>query len=428
MSRTQNASTKSASTKSASTKSASTKSTSTPNAPATIVVQKFGGSSLGTPELREIAARRVVDALKAGLQPVVVTSAMGRLPAPYATDSLIALSPDAASGPNRDLLLACGEIIGASVFAELLASFGLAARALTGGQAGIVTDETHGDAQILRVDPSPVRGLLDAGVTPVVAGFQGVSADGSITTLGRGGSDLTAVAIAGALGNATLEIFTDVDGVMSADPQRVADAHTVERLTLEEVTELAGLGAKVMHDRAAELAREGRIPFSVRSLRSGVGSAIGDDAALDRSRPVTGLATMIGYSFFHVVPEAAVMQGGWEQDVFRAMFEASINLDCINVNAAGVFFIVQDAEHERTRELLDALPVAARTRRDCAKVSIVGAGMRGTPGVMYRVVEALSRAGVPIIHSTDSNITISVLVPGSLASTAEQVLHEYFKL
>jgi aspartate kinase len=218
---------------------------------------------------------------------------------------------------------------------------------------------------------------------------------------------------------------------MSADPVRVADAHTVGRLTLEEVTELAGLGAKVMHDKAAELARQGRIPFTVRSLRSGVGSEIGptaDDAVLDRSRPVTGLATLIGYSFFHVVPEAAVMQGGWEQDVFRTMFEASINLDCINVNAAGVFFIVQDSEHERTRELLDAMPVAARSRRDCAKVSIVGTGMRGTPGVMYRVVEALSRAGVPIIHSTDSNITISVLVPGALAAVAEQVLHEYFKL
>jgi aspartate kinase len=122
------------------------------------------------------------------------------------------------------------------------------------------------------------------------------------------------------------------------------------------------------------------------------------------------------------------MPGGWEQDVFRTMYEARINLDCINVNAAGVFFIVPDRDHERARELLDALPVAVRSRRDCAKVSIVGAGMRGTPGVMFRVVEALGRAGVPIIHSTDSNITISVLVPGTVAGDAETALHGYFDL
>lgn len=401
--------------------------TETPAQP--LIVLKFGGSSLATPELRLLAADRVRQAIAEGATPVVVTSAIGRQPAPYATDSLIALAPAAPAGPNRDLLLACGEMIGAAVFAELLGSIGIPARALTGGHAGIVTDETHGDARVEHVDPAPIRALLAARVTPVVAGFQGVSADGSVTTLGRGGSDLTAVAIAAALGDASLEIVTDVEGVMTADPRRVGDAHTVERLTLEEVTELAGLGAKVMHDKAADLARDARIPYTVRSLRSGVGSSIGpDDAALDRARPVTGLATMTGYSFVHVVPEAAVMPGGWEQQVFREMYDASISLDCINVNAAGVFFIVQDADLERARELLESLPVAVRSRRDCAKVSIVGAGMRGTPGVMYRVVETLSTAGVPIIHSTDSNITISVLVPGTMAATAEQALHAYFNL
>jgi len=397
------------------------------NAVQPLIVLKFGGSSLATPELRLLAAQRVRLAIEEGATPVVVTSAIGRSPAPYATDSLIALTPDAADGPNRDLLLATGEMIAAAVFAELLASIGIPARALTGGQAGIATDSMHGDARVTHVDPSPIRALLAARITPVIAGFQGVTEDGSVTTLGRGGSDLTAVALTAALGDANLEIVTDVDGVMSADPHRVADAHTVERLTLEEVTELAGLGAKVMHDKAADLARDENIRYTVRSLRSGVGSNIGRDAA-DPMRPVTGLATIIGYSFIHVVPEAAGLPGGWEQDVFRAMYDAAINLDCINVNAAGVFFIVQDGELERARELLSPLPVAVRSRRDCAKVSIVGAGMRGTPGVMYRVVEALSKAGVPIIHSTDSNITISVLVPGTMAAIAEQVLHAYFKL
>lgn len=394
---------------------------------AQVVVQKFGGSSLASPELRALAADRVREALAHGRRVVVVASALGRYPSPYATDSLIELVPGSADGPNRDLLLACGELIAASVFAELLDCGGIPARALSGADAGIVTDGSHGDARIVRVDATRLRALLDAGVTPVVAGFQGVTDRGATTTIGRGGSDLTAVALAGALGNAELEIITDVDGVMSADPRRVVEAHTVKELTLEEVSELAVLGAKVMNDRAAELARDERIHYSVRSLRTDVGSTIGD-RPVDSARPVTGVATIVGYSFFHVVPEAAVMQGGWEQDVFKAMYEAGINLDCINVNAAGVFFITPDGDHGRARELLDALPVAARSRRDCAKVSIVGAGMRGTPGVMYRVVEALSRAGVPIIHSTDSNITISVLVPAALAGDAEQTLHKYFDL
>lgn len=404
------------------------KAVSKTSASRTHVVLKFGGSSLATPELRELAAQRVQAVKDAGARPVVVTSAIGRFPTPYATDSLIALVPDAAHGPNRDLLLSCGETIGAAIFAELLASRGIAARALTGGQAGISTDRDHGNAHIGDVDPSVMHALLDAGITPVIAGFQGIAPDGSVTTLGRGGSDLTAVAVAAALGDARLEIITDVDGVMTADPRRVDAAHTVEHLTLEEVSELAGLGATVMHDKAAELAHEARIPFEVRNLRTGVGSNIDDGAGVDRAHPVTGLATIVGYSFVHIVPEAAGTHGGWEQDVFRTMFEAGVSLDCINVNAAGVFFIVLDRELERARALLDALPVAVRSRRDCAKVSIVGAGMRGTPGVMYRVVEALGRASVPIIHSTDSNITISVLVPGKMASVAEQALHDYFKL
>jgi len=397
-------------------------------AASTIVVQKFGGTSLGTPEQRMLAARRVREARDAGLRTVVITSAMGRAPSPYATDSLIALAHAAPSGANRDLLLACGEIIAAGVFAEILESLGIDARALTGGQAGIITDKQHGEANILRVDPRLVVDLLDRGVTPVIAGFQGITDDGVITTIGRGGSDLTAVAMAGALGNARLEIFTDVDGIMSADPRRVDGAHTVAKLSFAEVSELADLGANVMQDRAAELARDRRIPFAVRSLAGGAGSTIGDDASTDTSRPVTGLATIAGLCFVHIVPEAAVMPGGWEQQVFRTIYESRISLDCINVNNAGIFFVVADDEHQRVHELLAVLPVAVRTRRDCAKVSIVGAAMRGTPGVMFRVVEALSKANVPIVHSTDSNITISVLVPGTQAGAAESALHAYFHL
>jgi aspartate kinase len=394
----------------------------------TIVVQKFGGSSLATPELRELAAQRVSAALDAGQAVVVVTSAMGRLPAPYATDSLLALAPNASSGPNRDLLLATGEIIAAGVFAELLCERAVPALALTGEQAGIVTDEKHGDAAIARVDASRLRTLLAGGVTPVVAGFQGATVDGTITTLGRGGSDLTAVALASSLADAKLEVFTDVDGVMTADPRRVVDAHTIASLTFEELSELAAHGARVMHDKAAELAHSARTRLSVRSLRTGFGTEISDDAVIDHTRPVSGIATLEGYTFVHATAEAAGAKSGWERDAFKTLADAGISIDCVNVNAAGIFFIVADREYERAHALFADGPLGVRSRRDCAKISIVGAGMRGTPGVVYRVVDALSRAGVPIIHSTDSNITVSVLVPGPQAGVAETALHEHFGL
>jgi len=394
---------------------------------AKIVVQKFGGSSLATAQLRALAAQRVADALASGEQPVVVTSALGRRPAPYATDSLLELASDPRSGPNIDMLLSCGELISAATFAHLLEARGIPARALSAGQAGIHTDENFGNARISRVDTTLILRLLAQNVTPVVAGFQGITEGGEVTTLGRGGSDLSAVALAQALGNAKCEIFTDVDGVMTADPSRVADAHTIAALNFDELTELAERGATVMHDKAARMARDSKTPYAVRSLRSGAGTTISDDAVAPE-KPVSGIATLMGYTFLHAVPEAAAMPGGWEHEAFRILAEAAISIDCINVNAAGIFFIVRDDQLERTRDLLESLPVAVRTRRDCAKISVVGVGMRGTPGVMYGVVRALVNAGVPIIHSTDSNITISILVPAPQAAAAETALHEHFGL
>lgn len=395
--------------------------------PGEVVVMKFGGSSLATEELRKTALERVKDEMRSGKRPVIVVSAMGRQPDPYATDTLLGLAA-AKVGANRDLLASAGESISAAVFATLLEKNGIQARAMTGPQAGIHTDKRHGEARIVRVDPNPVRSRLDAGLTPVVAGFQGLSPDGSITTLGRGGSDLTAVALAHALGNARCEIFTDVDGVMTADPKRVEGAHTVDALTFEEVDELAANGATIMHDRAAQLAREEQTPYSVRGLHSGSGTDIDTERPIAPGKPVTGVATITGYAFLHAVPEAAGMPGGWELDALGKLKDEQISIDCVNINRAGLFFCVRGDDLHRARLALEKLPVSLGFRRDCAKISIVGAGMRGTPGVMFAVVRALVDAGVPIIHSTDSNITISILVPGADAPTAESALHKHFEL
>jgi len=395
-----------------------------------IVVQKFGGSSQSSPELREVAASRVADAARSGAHVVVVVSAMGRSPEPYATDTLLSLIGPVRGGPNRDLLLAVGEMISAAVFAELLNSLGWHAQAMTGGQAGIVTDGTFGDARILHVDPHAVRSALEAGIIPIVTGFQGATENGAVSTLGRGGSDLTAIALGDALGATSVDIYTDVSGVMTADPRRVAGAHTVERVTPAEMVELAGNGAKVMHSKAAELAHSTNTPYAVKGLRSNVGTLIDEEAPVDRDRPVTGITALRGVAFFRVI-QGLSDEGGratLDRELFDRLAAANISIDMINVNDAGVFFVCDDENVERVQGELHNLNLALRVRMHCAKLSIVGAGMRGTPGVMAAVVRAVTESGVEIIHSTDSNITISVLVPDDAAGRAEQALHDYFAL
>jgi aspartate kinase len=395
-----------------------------------IVVQKFGGSSLASEQLREIAASRVLDVVRRGDSPVVVCSAMGRAPDPYATDSLAALLGPARSGPNRDLLLACGEAIACAVFAELLSALGAPAQAMTGLQAGITTDERYGDAEIVDVDPAPVRALLDRKIVPVITGFQGGTRERATTTLGRGGSDLTAIALGDALGAESVEIYTDVSGVMTGDPRRVAGAHALERVRQAEMVELAGNGAKVMHHKAAELAHATRTPYVVKGLRSNVGTAIDDDAPIDPEHPVTGLTVIHNVTFSRIIQGLTedANRSDVDRNVLARVAERGISIDMVNVNDSGVFFIVDDAQADEVRRVLADLNLALRMRQHCAKISVVGAGMRGTSGVMYRVVKAVTDAEVEIIHSTDSNITISILVPADQAAKAEQALHDAFGL
>jgi aspartate kinase len=395
-----------------------------------IVVLKFGGSSLSTPQLREIAASRVIEAVRRGQRPVVVCSALGRAPEPYATDTLADLLGPVRSGPNRDLLLACGEMIASAVFAELLCSLGVTAQAVTGLQAGITTDERFGDAEIIDVDAAPLRELLARDVIPVVTGFQGGTRTRATTTLGRGGSDLTAIALGDALDAASVEIYTDVSGVMTADPRRIEGAHALERVTQGEMVELAGNGAKVMHHKAATLAHATSTPYAVKGLRSNVGTLVDDAAAISAERPVTGIAVIRDVTFCRIIQGQTddMERSDVDRDVLARIAERGISIDMVNVNDAGVFFIVDDEFADAVRAVLVDLNLALRMRPHCAKLSIVGAGMRGTSGVIYRIVKTVTEAGVEIIHSTDSNITVSILVADDQAVAAEQALHDTFGL
>ncbi len=397
---------------------------------APVAVLKFGGTSLASAQSREMAALRVREAAAGGLLPVVVCSAMGRSPEPYATDSLLSLlAEDNRRSANTDLLIASGELISAALFAELLCARDLPARALTGAQAGILTDNTYGDAKIVRVEPSAVRTLLDRGVIPVVAGFQGMSPRGEITTLGRGGSDLSAIALGNALNAQRIDIYTDVSGAMSAEPARVGGARTIERAQLLEMSELAEHGAKIMHQKAADFARATRTPYAIKSLQTDRGTLVSEE--VDHLRPVTGVTSTSGMTFVRIIrgdiadPQARMQL---ELQMFKRMAEESISLDQVNINQAGVFFVVKHQHGERIRAMLADLNMAVRMREECSKISIVGAGMRGTPGVIYQIVEALSSENIEVIHCTDSNITISVLVPDAGAARAEEAIHRHFRL
>ena len=393
------------------------------------VVLKFGGTSVATPEQREIAMLRLREELDRGFAPVAVVSAMGSAPETYANDSLLASSGARSGTYNGDVLAACGELISAAVFASALEAQGVPALALSGGQAGIVTNDRFGDAKILRVEPGRVRAVLEAGAIPVVAGFQGLNEDGEITTLGRGGSDLTAIALGNALDAERVDIYTDVSGAMTADPRRIGGAHTIERASLEEMTELAEHGAKVMHHKAAGLAQRTNTRYAIKGLSTGQGTLV--DESVEHENPVTGVTASGRVTWVRVIRgdiEDRQRRMQVELQMFERIAEAGISIDQSTINQAGVMFVAEGDRGAEIRRLLGDLNLAVRVREGCSKLSVVGAAMRYAPGVIHRVVRALSQENVEIIHCTDSNITISVLVPSEDAQRAEQAVHDEFHL
>ncbi len=394
-----------------------------------VAVLKFGGTSVATRDQREIAFSRILDAREAGYAPVAVVSAMGRTPAPYATDTLLSLAGGAIGTSNTDMLLACGELISAAVFAQELSAMNVNARALTGAQAGIITDERFGDAKVLRVEPDAVLELLQAEIVPVIAGFQGMSENGAITTLGRGGTDLSAIALGHALGAERVDIYTDVSGAMTADPRRVPTAHVIESASLEEMTELAEHGAKVMHHKAASYAQRRGLRYSIKGLQTDVGTIV--DERIEGERPVTGVTASGRVTWVRIIRgdiENQTRRMQTELEMFRRMADAAISIDQVTINQSGVAFVVEGDRGSDVRELLGDLNLAVRVREGCSKISVVGTGMRYLPGVVHQVVDALSRANVEIIHCTDSNITISVLVPEADVARAEAAVHDQFHL
>ncbi|HEY3247639.1 MAG TPA: aspartate kinase [bacterium] len=402
-----------------------------------LVVQKYGGVLLGSDDGRRQVAQRIAATASEGARVVAVASAIGREGDPYATDTLMTLLADADSSGDvdprtLDLLLSTGEVISTTLMAHLLVRIGCPAVALTGGQAGILTTDEFNDARILSINPTLLRHYLDRGFVVVVAGFQGITRDGEITTLGRGGSDTTAVAIGAALGADLVEIFKDVEGIMTADPKLVSGARPIRAITYDEVSQMAALGARVLHPRAADIGREHGVRLVVKQVGSINGGTIivkGPELGVPiiDGRPVIALAHLPDVVQLKVRRTAGEDQGR-PLLALRSLAEHGISIDLISLLPEMLAFTVQEDVVERATGLLSTFGFDVDVSEPCAKVSIIGAGMRGRPGVMARVVNALHRAGVEILQTADSHTTISCLVARGQMKDALVALHDEFGL
>lgn len=399
-----------------------------------IVVQKYGGALLATPEGRAQAAEQIAASRAEGAAVVAVASAIGREGDPYATDTLFTLVRDVGEeiDPRTlDLLLSTGEVISTALLAHTLTRAGCPAIALTGAQAAIYTTDEFNDARILSIDPAPTLRQLEAGRVVVVAGFQGVTGDGEITTLGRGGSDTTAVAIGAALGAEVVEIYKDVEGIMTADPKVVPRACAIRSITYDEVSQMAALGAKVLHPRAADIGREHDVRLVIKRLGGGNGGTVimkGQELGVPiiDGRPVIALAHLPDVVQLKVTRRDGDL--GKPLAALETLAREGISIDLINLLPELLAFTVKEEAAERARNLLGTLGFTVDVSRPCAKVSIIGAGMRGRPGVMARVVQALHGAGVDILQTADSHTTISCLVRREEMERALRALHDAFGL
>ena len=411
-----------------------------------LIVQKFGGSSVGDAAKIKHVARRVIETQKAGNQVCVVVSAMGDT-----TDELIDLAQSVAHDPyaaprEMDMLLTSGERISMALLAIAINAQGAKSRSFTGSQAGIMTSNKHGDARISEVSPTRIREALDEGDIAIVAGFQGFNKDSKdITTLGRGGSDTTAVALAAALKADVCEIYSDVDGVYTADPRVIPAAHKLDSIDIEEMLELAAAGAKILHIRAVEYARRHNVDLRVRSTFSTDPGTIvysNKPAGANMEEPiVSGVATDKGQAKITVIgiPD----QPGKASELFQVVAEADVNIDMIVQNVptgsdvtdrvSDISFTLPLADLGRVAGALEGAKATLGFRQleqdaDIGKLSVVGAGMKTHSGVSATLFKALADAGINIEMISTSEIRISVVTNAKQLDDAARAVHTAFGL
>jgi len=396
-----------------------------------ILVQKFGGTSVSTHERRLLVINKVMSAINSGFCPVVVVSAMGRKGEPYATDSLLSLLSEEFKSVNHlatDLLMSCGEIISTVVMCDEMQKHSINAIPLTGGQAGIITDNNYNNASIITVNTKNILDLLSQNKVPIVAGFQGISEDGFITTIGRGGSDVTGALIGVALNAEGIEIYKDVDGIMTADPRIVNKASLIKQISYNEVFQFADQGAKVIHPRAVEIAMKGNIPLIIKNTLSECdGTIIGMEGYNTSSNLITGITHMSSRVQIKVLLEDNKNNLNYE-DLLDILANNLISIDLINIFPNEKIFTIDSKDLNTLNSIMASLDLKYVIIENCSKIAIIGSRIRGIPGVMARILKTLAKEKIEVLQTADSHTTIWCLVESKYTEKAINALHNEFKL
>ncbi len=400
-----------------------------------LIVQKFGGTSVGSVEKIRNAASRTAEEWKNGNQVVVVVSAMGKT-----TDHLVDMANEISEAPSKremDMLLTTGEQITIALYAMALAQNGIEAISFTGWQAGVKTEAIHGNARIIDIETDRISKELSAGKVVIVAGFQGVTADGDITTLGRGGSDTTAVALAAALKADKCDIYTDVTGVFTTDPRIVKSARKLLNVSYDEMLELANLGAGVLHPRAVEFAKNYGLRLEVRSsMEKESGTIIEEENEMEQNLIVRGVAFEDQITRVSVLGVSTSLKG--LSTIFSTLAQNHINVDIIvqsrtEAGAANISFSIKSTNLPETLDVLESNKESLNyqsieSETGLAKVSIVGSGMVSNPGVAAKMFEVLEENGIQVKMVSTSEIKVSTVVPEKQMVNAVESLHEAFEL
>jgi len=399
-----------------------------------ILVQKFGGTSVESYEKMAKICDIVKTQKDTGLDLVLVVSAMGRKGAPHATDTLISLCNEINPNPSKremDIIMSCGEMISGTILVNMLIGKGINAEFLTGQQAGILTTDIYSDARIKYINPSRIKQALKQNKVVVIAGFQGVTDEGEITTLGRGGSDTSAVAIGKALECDTVEIYTDVDGIMTADPRIEPEAKILDFIDYEEVFQMADKGAKVIHPRAVQLAKSGNITLAIKNTMNPtykgtkIGYMVSYTSDVDAYEEENELKVAVAHK-----DNIAQVKIKTEEEKFTEVMDEIVNknisIDMINFFIKEKTFVIDEVNIEELKVVLDSFDLDYKIVRDCAKVTLIGSKIVAVPGIMSKIVRGLSKDGISLLQTSDSHMTISCLVHRDDMKRAVHAIHHEF--
>ena len=397
-----------------------------------ILVQKFGGTSVASAEKMNEVCNIIQQYKKMGNDLVIVVSAMGRKGEPYATDTLINLCTNVNKKTKKrelDLIMSCGEIISGTILTTMLQGRGISSVFLTGMQAGVITTKVFSNSKIKSINPTRIQGELDCGKVVVIAGFQGCTEDGEVTTLGRGGSDTSAVAIGKALGCEIVQIYTDVDGIMTADPRIEPSAKILDYCDYEEACQMAENGAKVIHPRAVELAKNGDIILEIKNTsnptckgtRIGLTRNVINEYEDFQSRFMTSIAHKSNIAQVKVKSSEELFV-----KILNEMEENHINLDMINFFTEEKAFALDQNDIYEVEKILQKCNVKYDIRKQCAKITLIGSKVTETPGVIAKVVRSLLNEGIALLQSSDSYTSLTCLVKEEDMKEAIHAIHTEF--